>query len=104
MVLAACSFGLNFQPFVLLARLLACLVACVRMQLRHRLRVLAEAHALAGSGAMFYEIDLNANPEVKTAIKKYVSVRQLPPYVTANLYRMQAMFSPRSYKLYANPE
>ncbi|CBJ28422.1 hypothetical protein Esi_0105_0025 [Ectocarpus siliculosus] len=32
--------------------------------LRHRLRVLAEAHALAGSGAMFYEIDLNANPEV----------------------------------------
>ncbi|CAN0395324.1 unnamed protein product, partial [Hapterophycus canaliculatus] len=33
-------------------------------QLRHRLRVLAEAHALAESGTMFYEIDLNANPEV----------------------------------------
>lgn len=32
--------------------------------LRHRLRLLAEAHALAGSGAMFYEIDLNGNPEV----------------------------------------
>lgn len=38
--------------------------ALIWLQLRHHLRMDAEAHAIAGSGAMFYEIDLNANPEV----------------------------------------
>ncbi|CAN0181632.1 unnamed protein product [Ascophyllum nodosum] len=32
--------------------------------LRHHLRMIAKAHAIAGSGAMFYEIDLDANREV----------------------------------------